>query len=972
MSISANTTYKNVLVLQMSLLPGNKDTNHYFYRFPDNSATCFFDGISQLEPGTKHLVTRLAAKDKKIDKIIVLNTTATSECQGNDKESAYDFYHRRITDYLKSGTDIIFSGNLKSSIEEKMKMSVSLSQFAKKYYPALTDEVFEEVKSYADSNEMLSLQQIINKANEITDFWINKLDTDIGSSDEMIMELDENESCRIFLEQLRQELDKLHGSEKLDEYTDIFLDYKNKLDKLINGNSDEQHPLSVDIPSDIIVKYQIAKLAMEYEQLSLKEHEEQKAINAIGKELLKAQKNIDCYQKKIRKLYQHIDFMNANVRENLGSYTFHCLYYCCLFSDKLEGMCSELRRGTEQTIRKLYNTNVSDPEFISSIVISNADMPSALKELKNKIIEIKGNGEDTVNIFIDVQGGDRTGIFLINSALKLIDSRNVIVTDQFSINFSRGRKIHEIVSRNAEYDIDKLSSGMQAFINYGRVDDLIEYLNSQPDSSEISKKLTHCIQEMGDAISICAPDLFSEQLGNIRSILDSDAWNKSTEKNSTFDVVVDELRSQFGILLNKKHSVTDEIKWFIDKGFIQQALTYIEDKMPQYIYDEIVDYKLYIKDKDNSSPIEITDAGEICGVFNCDTILKRAANAFVDRAYEAYLTAYTDDVMSALYQHKYKKIKNISKQKYVNYTKLISAKFSDIQSNPVTLFIDYLSENKNEFPYSEAFINCITSFRDMLGKDCTTASLQTMLKQLGNNSKNTYQKYVDNVLMAYYNDEEITEDVKTILEIGHKSHSYKSERFNQLYSKNEIDSILYNLNKLVEHKKVFEKSSLLTNTDPDKYINDYIEYMNLICDNTLESSTKAENLCSFFMKPKDNFLKSKNGRKNRQLEAMRTALSIRIDSHFFKSIIDGGEDMVPIKPDKSGNKLTEYFVKATPKPNHKNKCDKISLLLQLHTSLRAERNKSNHASEKAFRLTAENLRFILNYYIELINSIVNE
>lgn len=966
MNASTNSACKNVLVFQMSILPGNRDTNHYFYKLTDNSTTCFFDGISQLEPGTKHLVTRLAAKDKKIDKIIVLNTSATAACQGNDKESAFEFYRRRITDYLKDGTDLKFSYDLKKSIEEKMQMSASLSQFASKYYPALTEDVFTEVKAFADSNDILSLEQISTKAKEITESWIKKLDTDIGSFDEMLKELDENVNCQAYLDELRKELDKLHGSEKLDEYTKIFLDYKNKLDKLMTSSAEELHPLSMDIPSDIIVKYQISKLAMEYEQLSLKEQEEQKAIGAIGEQLLKTQETIDSYQKKIRKLYQHIDFMNAKVRENLGSYTYHCLYYCCLHSDKLEGLRSDIRRETEKKISELYSDSVSSPDFISSIVISNSDMPSALKELKNMITDIKGSGEESVNIYIDVQGGDRTGIFLINSALKLIDSRKVIVKDQFSINFTRGARIHEIVSRNSEYDIDKLSSGMQAFINYGRADDLIAYLNSQPDSSVEARKLMHYIQEMGDAISICAPKLFSEQLDNIRTILDSGYWNKKTEKGSAFDVVIDELRSQFGILLDKNHSVTDEIKWFINKGFVQQALTYIEDKMPQYICDELVDYKLY--KKDNGEQQEITDAYEICKTLNGDTFSKRISNAFVDRAYEAYLTAYTDEIITALVSDKENKITNLSKQKSGGYSKILSTKYSDNYSNPVTLFIDYMHENRSKFPdNAHSFIDCITSFKSMLGKNCNTSSLQTMLQQLGNNAKINYQKYVNIVLQSYFIDGKITDDVQNILELVPKSSSNKSERYKLLYSSAERDKIEKNINMLADRKNQFENSSVLPQTDPDKYIESYIEYMSLISDSSLENIQKYNSQCSFFIDLKKSSANSRNGRKIKQLEEMRKALSVKTDNDFCPSIIDGGGKMIFIKTD------TPYkcYIEASPKEKLKNKSEKISLLLKLHVSLRAERNKSNHASEKDFRLTAENLKFILNYYIELVNSIVN-
>lgn len=60
---------KNVILCSMSLFNTYLSTNAYYLL--DKKEQYLFSGISQLEPGSKYFINKLAAEGKRIDQIIV-------------------------------------------------------------------------------------------------------------------------------------------------------------------------------------------------------------------------------------------------------------------------------------------------------------------------------------------------------------------------------------------------------------------------------------------------------------------------------------------------------------------------------------------------------------------------------------------------------------------------------------------------------------------------------------------------------------------------------------------------------------------------------------------------------------------------------------------------------------------------------------------------------------------------------------
>ena len=96
---------ENVVLLTMSTLTR---TTMNCYKIEEADIKYYFNGISQLEAGTKYFLNLLAREGKKINRIVVIASEQADEIIKNEKNkykekfSACSFYQQRIIDYINN------------------------------------------------------------------------------------------------------------------------------------------------------------------------------------------------------------------------------------------------------------------------------------------------------------------------------------------------------------------------------------------------------------------------------------------------------------------------------------------------------------------------------------------------------------------------------------------------------------------------------------------------------------------------------------------------------------------------------------------------------------------------------------------------------------------------------------------------------------------------------------------------------
>lgn len=257
--------------------------------------------------------------------------------------------------------------------------------------------------------------------------------------------------------------------------------------------------------------------------------------------------------------------------------------------------CNYEKLCAEGKLENIQHVDVAQQPEIIAIRMSGGD--GSNKEIDaGTIAEVIGrlrmDGKYKVNVYIDTQGGGRAITNIINAIVTMTDyttqSGQIEYKSRYAINFYIKNTVNEIYDAAPQYYINDLVAGMKAFIDYGKAEQLIKYIDriSGQTGNECvnERQLAACIKGVADAIQICD----SAQMDAALQKLAAEIAQGKTYETPYFNVLVKEIGNDYGVLLKADRNVIDSIEWCARKGFTQQALTYIEDKIPKFFCRNII------------------------------------------------------------------------------------------------------------------------------------------------------------------------------------------------------------------------------------------------------------------------------------------------------------------------------------------------------------------------------------------------
>ena len=199
-----------------------------------------------------------------------------------------------------------------------------------------------------------------------------------------------------------------------------------------------------------------------------------------------------------------------------------------------------------------------------------------------------------VNLYMDMQGGDRNTISQMNAIVELLSKQGVTVQGRYANDFIPNRipPLHTIREASEEYRTYDLISAMDAFTRYGWGDSLDEFFQGRVRDNSKESKLIKAIKQASSAISKCNADGFDDAVRKIEKLKSE---FKGSEKVTQMDVVFQDIQDDYAPLFGAVHRYVSQIRWCLDKKFMQQALTIFEAKMP---YEFILSGLLYYKTSD--------------------------------------------------------------------------------------------------------------------------------------------------------------------------------------------------------------------------------------------------------------------------------------------------------------------------------------------------------------------------------------
>lgn len=198
---------------------------------------------------------------------------------------------------------------------------------------------------------------------------------------------------------------------------------------------------------------------------------------------------------------------------------------------------------------------------------------------------IKGDGNAQIHLYINMQGGIRSTTVKMNAITELLESQNVKIMGRFANDYNREETSpYRSHSVEDEYKTYRLVTAMEMFKKFGRGEELKKYFDKYDDP--FAKKLSNAIALAADSIQLCDVDGFDQAIDEIKGL---DKEYEMAKVTPELQIIYQDIKDDYSSIINAKYRYVAQIRWCLEKEFIQQALTILESKMPdEYVLNGVI------------------------------------------------------------------------------------------------------------------------------------------------------------------------------------------------------------------------------------------------------------------------------------------------------------------------------------------------------------------------------------------------
>lgn len=226
----------------------------------------------------------------------------------------------------------------------------------------------------------------------------------------------------------------------------------------------------------------------------------------------------------------------------------------------------------------------SDKEKKRAVVI-RVEEDNFLPAISETINYIRKNWDEDHRLWINTQGGFRNISLVINAVISLLKLDKIEPSGVYYVSYTRGEKVHDIEDQSGTYKIFQFVSGIQELIRYGRADQLEEYYYDRGEM--VPEEITE-MRKIAEAIQMCDMPGFEEHLLKLRE----PAKNRTADPEDLLNIFWEQIRADYGVLLEGSYSGLDVVEWLYRKKFYQQVITYVESRIPkEWVEVKITDEK---------------------------------------------------------------------------------------------------------------------------------------------------------------------------------------------------------------------------------------------------------------------------------------------------------------------------------------------------------------------------------------------
>lgn len=225
------------------------------------------------------------------------------------------------------------------------------------------------------------------------------------------------------------------------------------------------------------------------------------------------------------------------------------------------------------------------------------DMPNLIDLVRRETgfdnTSVEASREQNAEIYIDIHGGPRATQQLLVNLLSILGEEGVAINPDNILTVDG--KAAPITRAGESYRVNDFVSGIHEFVNYGRMQSLNRFYDSDAVDSSKSERLRRTMQSLSSAIQVCDMSRFDGLLTDLATELTQFKSDKKENKSDYLYPFLDLIVQGYAPLIywngERYEAMNDavaEIKWCRAKGLYQQMLTLCEARIPLYLRDHNV------------------------------------------------------------------------------------------------------------------------------------------------------------------------------------------------------------------------------------------------------------------------------------------------------------------------------------------------------------------------------------------------
>ena len=238
------------------------------------------------------------------------------------------------------------------------------------------------------------------------------------------------------------------------------------------------------------------------------------------------------------------------------------------------------------------NENASIRFVPTDTMSDRAKQVNSMMSMNQSVTE----GADDIDLYVAFNSEDAADTFVAMNLLDIMTAlpqSNVRCKKIFTVSSPYKNLNAEICDSTNVFDVSKLAAGIQAFLNYGKADKIVEIWERSGGQDKRVSGMIYAIRRVDMGLSMCNMQEVEKGILRLRELFRSDSrWNELSYEGALFNVIAESIKKDYGVLLEGDGEIPfiDLLKWAYRHQFYQQTLTLIESKVPDQLVNSGIFY----------------------------------------------------------------------------------------------------------------------------------------------------------------------------------------------------------------------------------------------------------------------------------------------------------------------------------------------------------------------------------------------